>query len=163
MNEYRSMDEKVRSWRRRALLKRGARMHAAMGADAKKYSKKYSLAMLDEIGVVVSWYGRAERNDPVDDHVVDRHVSQFYVAEDIASRQPLLDLHAATVDGSSTRRGWRREADGTAFWGTTVIDAVVLRDGRLQGFSYLTGRSAGACVEFLLAATVDSRRNDVLS
>jgi len=98
--------------------------------------------MLDEAGVVISWYGRADESDHVADGVVDRHVSQFYVAEDIANRQPLQDLHAASVEGSSTRRGWRRAADGSDFWGTTVIDAVVLRDGRLQGFSYLTCRSA---------------------
>jgi len=149
------VDDKVRSWRRRALLKRGARMHAAMGANA----RNYSLAMLDEAGVVVSWYGRADESDHAADHVVDRHVSQFYVAEDIASRQPLRDLHVATVEGSSTRRGWRREADGTDFWGTTVIDAVVLRDGRLQGFSYLTSRSARPW-DLPLVQSAYPRRND---
>jgi hypothetical protein len=155
MKKCREVDDKVRSWRRRALLKRGARMHSAMGPDA----KDYSLAMLDETGVVVSWYGRADGNDHAADHVVDRHVSQFYVADDIASRQPLRDLHAATVEGSSTRRGWRRQADGTAFWGTTVIDAVVLRDGRLQGFSYLTNSSAGPWEKVSLAQSAYPRQN----
>jgi len=151
MKNCRGVDDKVRSLRRRALLKRGARMRAAMGANA----RNYSLAMVDEAGVVVSWYGQADESD----HVVDRHVSQFYVAEDIASRQPLRDLHAASVEGSSTRRGWRREADGTDFWGTTVIDAVVLRDGRLQGFSYLTSRSARPW-DLPLVQSVYPRRND---
>jgi hypothetical protein len=130
---------RIRSWRRRVLLRRGALMHASMGADA----EHCSLAMLDEEGIVVSWHGRADGNDRGADQVVDRHVSQFYVPEDIARKQPMLDLHAASMSGSDTRHGWQRRPDGIAFWGTTVIDAVLLRDGRLQGFSFLTRDAEG--------------------
>jgi hypothetical protein len=130
---------RIRSWRRRILLRRGALMHAAMGSDA----EHCSLAMLDEEGIVVSWHGRADGNDRGADQVVDRHMSQFYVPEDIARKQPILDLHTATVSGSDTRQGWQRRPDGIAFWGTTVIDAVLLRDGRLQGFSFLTRDAEG--------------------
>jgi hypothetical protein len=129
----------VRAWRRRVLLRRGARMHAAMGVDV----ENRSLAMLDEAGVVVAWYGPARGRDCAAEHIVDRHVSQFYIPEEIASKQPLRDLHCATVERSNTRQGWRRGADGTTYWGTTVIEAVVLRDGRLQGFSYVTSPSEG--------------------
>jgi hypothetical protein len=130
---------RIRSWRRRVLLRRGALMHAAMGADA----EHCSLAMLDEEGIVVSWHGRTDGNDRGADQVVDHHMSQFYVPEDIARKQPMLDLHAAAVLGSDTRQGWQRRPDGIAFWGTTVIDAVLLRDGRLQGFSFLTRDAEG--------------------
>lgn len=123
--------ERIRSWRRRVLLKRGARLHAAMARE----SESCTLAMLDETGMVVSWYGPGGESS---ERVVERHVSQFYIPEEIAGNQPLRDLHSAVADGSSIRQGWRRQADGTSFWGTVVIEAVVLRDGRLQGFSYLT-------------------------
>jgi hypothetical protein len=123
--------ERTRSWRRRVLLRRGARMHAAMAGD----SENCSLAMLDEDGVVVSWYGLVGTSS---EHTVDRHVSQFYIPEEIAGNQPLRDLLAAVVRGSITRQGWRGQPDGTTLWSTAVISAVVLRDGRLQGFSYVT-------------------------
>jgi hypothetical protein len=123
--------ERIRSWRRRVLLKRGARMHASMARD----SESCTLAMLDETGMVVAWYGRGGESS---ERVVDRHVSQFYIPEEIAGNQPLRDLHCAVADGSNIRQGWRRQADGTSFWGTVAIEAVVLRDGRLQGFSYVT-------------------------
>jgi hypothetical protein len=147
---------RVRSWRRRVLLRRGARMHAVMGADA----ENCSLAMLDEEGVVVSWYGRADGNDRGADHVVDRHVSQFYVPEDIARKQPLSDLQAATAGGSNTRQGWRRGPDGISFWGTTVIEAVLLRDGRLQGFSYVTRGAEGPATQLPSAQRLDLPRGE---
>jgi hypothetical protein len=151
--------ERVRSWRRRVLLRRGARMHAVMGTDV----ENCSLAMLDEEGVVVSWYGRADGNDRGADHVVDHHVSQFYVPEDIARKQPLLDLHAATVEGSDTGQGWRRRPDGIAFWGTTVIEAVLLRDGRLQGFSYVTRGAEGPPTQLPSAEGLDLPRGEAAS
>lgn len=129
--------DRVRAWRKRVLLRRGAWMHAVMGANR----KSCSLAMLDEEGVVVSWYARGDVNGRLSDHVVDRHVSQFYVIDDIARRQPLRDLRAAIAAGKSTRQGWYLSADGTAFWGKSVIEAVTRRDGRLRGFSYVTCRS----------------------
>ncbi|HET9449100.1 MAG TPA: hypothetical protein VFO35_22705 [Steroidobacteraceae bacterium] len=94
--------------------------------------------MLDETGVVVSWYGQV---GAAAEHVVDRHVSQFYLPGQIASHQPLRDLRSTVVRGRTTRQGWRRLADGTTFWGRVVIEAIVLRDGRLQGFSYQMGTS----------------------
>lgn len=147
---------RIRSWRRRVLLRRGALMHAAMGADA----EHCSLAMLDEEGVVVSWRGRADGNDRDADNVVDHHVSQFYVPEDIAGRRPLLDLHAAIVTGSNTRQGWRRRPDGVAFWGTTVIHAILLRDGRLQGFSYLTRGAEGPLAQAPSAQLLELPRGE---
>jgi hypothetical protein len=148
--------ERIRSWRRRVLLRRGAQMHAAMGRE----EENCSLAMLDEEGVVVAWYGRADGNDRLADQVVDRHVSQFYVPEDIASRQPLRDLHAATIECSNTRQGWRRRPDGIAFWGTTVIEAVLLRDGRLQGFSCVTRGSEGPSASLPIAQRLDLPRDE---
>jgi hypothetical protein len=124
--------ERVRSWRRRVLQRRGAVMHSAMTRDG----ASSWLAMLDQTGVVVSWYG--EVGAPPE-HIVDRHISQFYLPGQIASNQPLRDLRSAVVRGRTTQQGWRRRADGTTFWGHVIIEAIVLRDGRLQGFSYVMG------------------------
>lgn len=129
--------QKIRSWRRRALLKRGARLHTAQGAKA----ERNSLAMLDEAGMVVCWYGCADGHDQAAVDVVDRHMSLFYVPEEVARRRPHRDLRAAVIEGRITREAWRRRPDGSAFWGTIVIEPVVLRDGRVQGFSFVTSCS----------------------
>lgn len=128
---------KIRSWRRRALLKRGARLHIAQRLD----EQPSSLAMLDEAGMVVCWYGCSNERDYVSEDVVDRHLSLFYGAEEVARRLPQRDLRAAVIEGRITRHAWRRKHDGSAFWGTIVIEPVVLRDGRVQGFSFVTSCS----------------------
>ena len=130
-----SSGDRVRSWRRRVLQRRGALMHAALAREL----EHASLAMLDETGVVVSWYGQVGAST---EDAVDRHVSQFYLPMEIASNQPLRDLRSATVGGCISREGWRRRTDGTTFWGHVVIEAVLLRDGRLQGFSYVMRAAA---------------------
>jgi hypothetical protein len=130
--------EKIRAWRRRALLKRGARLHTMMMTAMGTNARSCSLAMLDEVGVVVSWYGRADGDDQPSEDVVNRHVSLFYVSEEVARHQPHRDLRAAVLEGRTTRSAWRRRPDGSAFWGTIVIEPLVLRDGRVQGFSYVT-------------------------
>ena len=130
-----SSGDRVRSWRRRVLQRRGALMHAALAREF----EHASLAMLDETGVVVSWYGQVGAST---EDVVDRHVSQFYLPMEIASNQPLRDLRSAAVGGCISREGWRRRTDGTTFWGHVVIEAVLLRDGRLQGFSYVMRAAA---------------------
>lgn len=126
--------EKIRSWRRRALLKRGARLHLSEGLK----SEHNSLAMLDEAGIVVSWYPCADGHEQVSEDVVDRHISVFYVPQEIARRRPQRDLRTAVIKGGITREAWRRRPDGSAFWGTITIQPIVLRDGRVQGFSFVT-------------------------
>jgi hypothetical protein len=126
--------DKIRSWRRRALMKRGARLHSAMSSQA----KSSSLAMLDEAGIIVCWYGSKDAHEHTSEDVVDRHLSLFYVSEDVARRQPHRDLRAAVIESGMTRQAWRRRPDGSAYWGTIVIQPIVLLDGRVQGFSYVT-------------------------
>lgn len=138
--EVHRRSDKIRLWRRRALLKRGARLHMAMVASA----QASSLAMLDETGTVVCWYGTPDGRDYTSEEVVDRHLSLFYVSEDVMRRQPYRDLRAAVVEGHISRRAWRRRRDGSAFWGTFDIEPVVLRDGRVQGFSCVASPPEGS-------------------
>jgi hypothetical protein len=114
-------------------------MHAAM----LERSDSGSLAMLDACGVVVYWCENSAPSSGNDAEfcVLKRHVSQFYVPEDIACSVPLLHLRTAAAAGSSSQRGWRKRADGTTFWATTVIEALSLRGGSLQGFSHIVRES----------------------
>ena len=95
--------------------------------------------MLDEAGMVVCWYGRPDGRDFSGEEVVDRHLSLFYVSEQVASRQPQRDLRTAVIEGRVSRPAWRRRPDGSAYWGTFHLNPVMLRDGRVQGFSYVVG------------------------
>jgi hypothetical protein len=131
----RSASARVIEWRRRVLLKKGARLHVAMVNNA----DDGSLAMLDACGMVVSWYGAPAAQAKLEpaSGVLGHHISQFYLPEDIAKCVPLLDLRTAVTEGICTRRGWRKRANGAVFWSTTEIRAIAFRDGTLQGFSHV--------------------------
>ena len=130
--------ERTRVWRRRALLRKGARLYSTMRAR----SGLVSLAMLDEDGVVVAWFEPSAGRDVAASPPIQGHVSQLYMPEDIALGIPVRDLCTATVHGSCVGSGWRRGSDGAKFWGSVVIKPILLRDGRLQGFSHTTHRAA---------------------
>jgi hypothetical protein len=130
---------KVQLWRRRGLQRRGAFMRVAMAATG----GRYSLAMLDQAGIVVSWYDRGIMANAASDDVVDDHMNQFYVLNDVVAGRPQRHLRIAAENGTSTNQGWRRHAGGAAYWGTTVIQALRNRNGQLQGFSHLTHESQG--------------------
>lgn len=124
--------QRVRAWRRRVLLRKGASLHAKMGPEA----SAVSLAILDEFGMVVAWYDRDQTS--FSDEVLRGHLTQFYIPTDVGDGVPAQHLSAAVIDGSSSRCGWRRRCDGRVFWGSTVITPIFMRDGRLQGYAHLT-------------------------
>jgi hypothetical protein len=100
-----------------------------------------SIAMLDEDGIVVAWHERAHNLELAEPPIMNRHVSELYVAEDVAFGVPARDLADATSHGSSSQKGWRRGSDGSTFWAATVIKPLLRRDGTLQGYSYVTRRT----------------------
>lgn len=136
----RPSDKSQMMWRRRALYRKGADIRMGMSVNA----REYSLAMLDEAGIVVSWHDdiSPDQSPGLLDDVIDDHVRQFYVLADVAADVPRRDLGVAAVKGTCIGQGWRRRSGGSVYWGTTVINVVVNRQGRLQGFSHLTQRSA---------------------
>lgn len=131
--------QRVDAWRRRVLLRKGARLHAA-SVDR---GDRCSLAMLDTHGIVVGWYDNSRDCSRVGTHVIDRHVSQFYLPADLAADLPNLNLASAAVCGGSTQLGWRRQPSGAIIWGTTVIEAIMMNDGRLQGFTHVIRPAEG--------------------
>lgn len=135
--DKRVVSDKIMAARHRVLGKKGARIHAAMGPNI----ARSALAMLDANGVVVSWYDPSYAGGDAADPILDRHMSQFYLSADIATSLPHRALRTAAAHGRSMQQGWRRGQGGTIFWGTTIIDAMLLGDGRVQGFSHVTHRS----------------------
>lgn len=132
-------NSRVETWRRRVLLKKGARLHASR----LHRGDRCSLAMLNCRGIVVGWYD--DSLDPSLDgtRILDHHVSQFYLAADVDANLPVLNLLAAAIYGDNTHQGWRRQPSGAIIWGTTVIEAVMLGDGRLQGFTHVVRPAEG--------------------
>jgi hypothetical protein len=128
--------ERTREWRRRALVRKGARLYSTIpwnGGFA-------SLAMLDDNGMVLCWYERAADWDGAERSPINGHVSQLYTTEDAGLGIPMRELCRATTQEESIQTGWRLGIDGRKFWAKTTIRAQRLRDGRLQGFSHLICR-----------------------
>jgi hypothetical protein len=129
--------ERTRQWRRRALMRKGARLYPTKAWEA----TFASLAMLDDEGLVIGWYERTNDWNGPARLLVDSHVSRLYTAEDAGLGIPMRELSRAAAQEESVQTGWRLGIDGRKFWATTTIRAVRLRDGRLQGFSHLICRS----------------------
>jgi hypothetical protein len=130
----RSSASKLRQWRRQALQRKGAAMHAAMSMRL----DRASLAILDANGMVVCWYDdqRARRGMP--SLFVHRHFSQFYVSQEPVDTALQRRLSNAIDNGGDRHDGWHKRADGSVFWGSTLIEPLILRNGTLQGFSHVT-------------------------
>jgi hypothetical protein len=71
------------------------------------------------------------------------HVSQFYVASEVALGMLERSLRGAKAQGRDAQEGWRRCLSGAVFWGATVIDAITDEEGHLLGFTHATRRSLG--------------------
>ena len=82
---------------------------------------------------------RARQAQATRDEIVGRHVSVFYPEEDVRARKPGRELEVATEKGRVEDEGWRVRKDGTMFWANVVLTAVRDDEGRLLGFSKITG------------------------
>jgi hypothetical protein len=124
----------VRKLRRRLLSGKGARLLVSMV----ERQDRGMLAILDANGFVVYWHDGMLAKDVGTNGVLDRHVAQFYAPKKIAQTLARSHLCKAFARGSCAEFGWRRRVDGTVFWGMTVIEPLLLKNGRLQGFTHVT-------------------------
>ncbi|WP_153067192.1 hypothetical protein [Steroidobacter cummioxidans] len=122
------------NWRRRLLAARGQQIHITSVERA----DRCAIAILDASGIVISWHDHLPRARPYDPGVLNRHMSQFYLPDDIALHVPARHLSIATEYGVDTQRGWRRRPGGEIFWGATVMQSILLGDGELLGYSHVT-------------------------
>ena len=94
--------------------------------------------MLDEEGHVSSWNPGAERiKGYTTDEVLGEHFSRFYTPEDVEREVPRRALETARREGRFAAEGWRLRKDGTRFWASVVIDAVI-EGGKIVGFAKVT-------------------------
>jgi PAS domain S-box-containing protein len=101
--------------------------------------KDYAILMLDPDGMIVSWNAGAERIKGYRaEEAMGRHFSLFYTQEAIDDGHPEMELRVASAEGRFEEEGWRVRKDGTRFWASVLITALVREDGELRGFAKIT-------------------------
>jgi PAS domain S-box-containing protein len=98
----------------------------------------YAIFLLGPEGDIRSWNAGAARifgYEPSE--AIGKHFSLFYGPDDLEARKPQRELEVARTEGRVEDEGWRIRKDGTRFWVSTVITALV-EDGELRGFSKVT-------------------------
>lgn len=121
-------------WQRRLLMARGDQLHITSVAG----DDRCAIAILDAKGVVISWHDNLPHARSSDPHVLSRHVSQFYLPDDIALHVPARHVSIAAEYGVDTQRGWRRRPVGEIFWGVTIMQSILLSNGEVLGYSHVT-------------------------
>jgi len=101
--------------------------------------KDYSVITLDSEGMVTSWNRTAERITGYDaSEVLGKHVSIFYLPEDVTIGKPTIEMETAIKSGRFEDDGWRVRKDGSRFWGNVVVTPLQDDAGRVRGFVKIT-------------------------
>jgi PAS domain S-box-containing protein len=99
----------------------------------------YAVYMLDADGVVSSWNTGAQKmKGYAREEVTGRHVSMFYLPEDVEAGKPWEELAAARRAGRSEEEGWRVRKSGEKFWARVMLTALHDDNGLPRGFAKVT-------------------------
>lgn len=100
---------------------------------------EYALFLLSPGGIVSTWNSGAARiNGYRPDQIIGQHFSVFYPAEDRHAGEPAKILAVALDQGHAATEGWRLRRDGSRFWASVLVTALLDGAGRLRGFAELT-------------------------
>src|SRR5262249_20758527 len=96
--------------------------------------KDYAIFMLDPSGHIATWNEGAKLiKGYLQEDVIGRDMSIFYLREDLARGKPRALLDAALAEGRVEDEGWRLRKDGSRFWADVVITPIRDPQGQLQG------------------------------
>src|SRR5262245_33280695 len=96
----------------------------------------YALYMLDTEGMMTSWNTGAQKMiGYTRDEVLGRHISIFYLPEDVASGKPWEEIAQAHRTGRAEDEGWRVRKNGERFWARVVVTALYDHEGKLRGYA----------------------------
>jgi len=99
----------------------------------------YAIIMLDPEGHITSWNTGAELVQGYGaGEIIGRHLSCFYITEDVKRGKPEKALELAKAEGRFQEEGWRVRKDGTPFWANAVITTLRDPHGELRGFALVT-------------------------
>ena len=99
----------------------------------------YAIFMLDPQGRIATWNVGAQRLKGYQaEEVIGRHFRIFYPPEAIERDWPGEELRRARRFGRVEDEGWRLRKDGSRFWASVVITALLDEAGVLQGYAKVT-------------------------
>jgi len=99
-------------------------------------ARDYAIFMLDAGGCVASWNEGAERlTGFAEAEVLERPLGHLCPEEERINDRPGEAIRQARQHGAHEDEGLWVRKDGSRFWATAVLTAVVDEAGRLQGFS----------------------------
>jgi PAS domain S-box-containing protein len=98
--------------------------------------KEYGILTLDADGKVVTWNDGVTRIYGYDSSdILGKHYSLFYTSEDIAEGLPEENLKETISRGQFEGEGWRLRKDGSRFYSSFVLTALMDENGKLRGFA----------------------------
>jgi len=101
--------------------------------------KDYAVITLDPAGLVTSWNGAAERIKGYrTEEIMGKHVSIFYLPEEVAIGKPTIELETAKKSGRFEEDGWRVRKDGSQFWANVIVTPLQDQSGGVRGFLKIT-------------------------
>jgi PAS domain S-box-containing protein len=104
----------------------------------------YAIYSMDPDGIVTSWNTGAQRAKGYSaSEVIGQNFSLFFTPEDKAAGKPAQALATARADKRFEDEGWRVRKDGTRFWASVVINAILDPSGDLVGFAKITRDMTG--------------------
>jgi PAS domain S-box-containing protein len=99
----------------------------------------YAIFMTDADGYIITWNNGAERIKGYSTtEVLGKHISVFYLEEEIEKGVPEENLKKARELGSFKNEGWRVRKDGSRFWADVAFTALYNEQGNLKGFAKVT-------------------------
>jgi formate hydrogenlyase transcriptional activator len=101
--------------------------------------RDYAIYLLDKDGHITTWNPGAERlKQYTPDEIIGKHVSRFFMQEDVERGRPAELLQLAALRGRVEEEGWRVRKDGSRFWANVILTAVRDAAGELTGFAKVT-------------------------
>lgn len=99
----------------------------------------YAIIFLDPLGRIESWNSGAEHiKGYKTGEILGRGFSIFYTPEDVQGRKPDQLMERAVHEGRAEEEGWQVRADGSKFWGESILTALRDKKGELRGFAKIT-------------------------
>ncbi|MES2134428.1 MAG: PAS domain S-box protein [Bacteroidota bacterium] len=99
----------------------------------------YALILMNREGIIQNWNKGAQKIKMyLDQEIIGKHFSVFYLPEDIENGLPGKLIEEAASKGRSAQEGWRKRKDGSRFWASVTITALHDDENNIIGFGKVT-------------------------
>lgn len=99
----------------------------------------YSIMVLDPNGTIMRWNRGAETMTGYSaGEAIGRNLLMLFREEELAANIPRMQLEQSASRGHCYQEGWRRHRDGSSYWASSALTALVNENGDLFGFLEIT-------------------------